>query len=66
MLTSVPERLDEPAPQLNTTPLIDVMLMLTLPVMTRSVRLDSAIGTQHETIPPPVAVIEIDYDGSIC
>lgn len=48
MLARVNTQLEEPGPQLNTTPLIDVMLvlltmlMLTIPAMTHSVRLDLA------------------------
>lgn len=64
----------EPMMEINTTPLIDVMLVLlimfiiTLPVMTHAVKLDMPRQTQN---PPPVdQVIEpirlgIDFDGTI-
>lgn len=57
---------------INTTPLIDVMLVLlimfiiTIPVMTHAVKLDMPRG---ETLPPPVPPvvinIEVDFDGTI-
>jgi len=58
---------------INTTPLIDVMLVLlimfiiTLPVMTHAVKLD--MPQAKNTPPPPVVVepiqLEIDWDGTI-
>lgn len=71
MLTAVNDRPDVPRPELNTTPLIDVMLvlltmlMLTLPVMTHSVRLDVGEGPKQPPQPPPAALIEIEFDGSL-
>ena len=71
MLGRVHDRREDPAPQLNTTPLIDVMLvmlvmfMLTIAVTTHSVRLDLAQGAPRDEQRPPIAVIDIDYDGSI-
>jgi biopolymer transport protein ExbD len=66
MLALVNEQLEEPGPQLNTTPLIDVMLvLLTIPAMTHSVRLDLARGDRADPEPPPVASVDIDFDGSI-
>ena len=65
---------DEPMMDINTTPLIDVMLVLlimfiiTLPVMTHAVKLDMP---QAKSNPPPVTEvlepirIDIDWDGSI-
>jgi len=65
---------DEPMMDINTTPLIDVMLVLlimfiiTLPVMTHAVKLDMP---QSKAPPPPDAVqtepirIDIDWDGSV-
>jgi biopolymer transport protein ExbD len=57
---------------INTTPLIDVMLVLlimfiiTIPVMTHAVKLDMPRG---ESVPPPVPPtvinIEVDFDGTI-
>jgi biopolymer transport protein ExbD len=58
--------------EMNTTPLIDVMLVLiimlivTLPVMTHAVKLDMP---RPDSAPPPVqpevVTIIIDYDGTI-
>ena len=64
----------EPMMEINTTPLIDVMLVLlimfiiTLPVMSHAVKLDMPRPTQNPN--PPTEVIEpirldIDWDGSI-
>ena len=63
----------EPMMDINTTPLIDVMLVLlimfiiTLPVMTHAVKLDMP---QARNNPPPDVIIEpikldIDWDGAI-
>ncbi len=63
----------EPMMEINTTPLIDVMLVLlimfiiTLPVMTHAVKLDMPRPTNA---PPPTEQIdpinlEIDFDGSL-
>jgi len=64
---------DEPMMDINTTPLIDVMLVLlimfiiTLPVMTHAVKLDMPQSKNQP--PPPVVVepiqLEIDWDGTI-
>ena len=61
-----------PMMEMNTTPLIDVMLVLiimlivTLPVMTHAVKLDMP---RPDNTPPPVqpemVTIRIDYDGTI-
>jgi len=64
---------DEPMVEMNTTPLIDVMLVLlimfivTIPVMTHAVKLDMP---QPKDQPPPevrpeVIDLEIDFDGTI-
>jgi len=64
----------EPMMEINTTPLIDVMLVLlimfiiTLPVMSHAVKLDMPRPTNNPT--PPTEIIEpirldIDWDGSI-
>jgi biopolymer transport protein ExbD len=63
----------EPMMDINTTPLIDVMLVLlimfiiTLPVMTHAVKLDMP---QTRDTPPPTVVTEpirldVDWDGTI-
>ncbi len=61
-----------PMMEMNTTPLIDVMLVLiimlivTLPVMTHAVKLDMP---RPDNAPPPIqpemVTIKIDYDGTI-
>mgnify|MGYP003498381850 FL=1 len=58
---------------MNTTPLIDVMLVLlimfiiTIPVMTHAVKLDMPRDTHAPPppVPPEVVDIEIDFDGTI-
>ncbi len=63
----------EPMVEMNTTPLIDVLLVLlilfilTLPVMTHAVKLD--MPRPSDTPPPPVQIepirLDIDWDGAI-
>ncbi|MGQ0502652.1 MAG: ExbD/TolR family protein [Panacagrimonas sp.] len=58
---------------INTTPLIDVMLVLlimliiTIPVQTHAVKLDLPVNqhTQPPAEPPPVVSIEVDFDGTL-
>jgi biopolymer transport protein ExbD len=57
---------------INTTPLIDVMLVLlivfiiTIPVLTHAVKLDNPIGNPPPpTVQPEVINIEVDFDGTI-
>jgi len=58
---------------INTTPLIDVMLVLlimliiTIPIQTHAVKLDMPNGNPPPTNnePPPVVDISIDFDGTI-
>jgi biopolymer transport protein ExbD len=56
---------------INTTPLIDVMLVLlimliiTIPVQTHAVKLDMPNGAQNSGPPPPVVKIDIDFDGTV-
>jgi biopolymer transport protein ExbD len=64
---------DEPMMDINTTPLIDVMLVLlimfiiTLPVMTHDVKLD--MPQSKNSTPPPVVIepiqLEVDWDGTV-
>ncbi len=58
--------------EMNTTPLIDVMLVLlimliiTIPIQTNSVKLDLPAGNPPPPpVPPPVVEIDIDFDGTI-
>jgi biopolymer transport protein ExbD len=62
---------DESMVDINTTPLIDVMLVLlimfiiTIPVMTHAVKLDMPRGAnQPPPIPPEVIELEVDFDGT--
>ena len=64
---------DEPMCDVNTTPLIDVMLVLlvmlivTLPIQTHGVKLDMPTPVNNPNPPPPSERIsvEIDSDGTI-
>lgn len=57
---------------INTTPLIDVMLVLlimliiTIPVQTHAVKLNMPVGNPPPPASPPVIVrIDIDFDGTV-
>jgi len=57
---------------INTTPLIDVMLVLlivfiiTIPVLTHAVKLDNPIGNPPPPIQQPEIInLEVDFDGTI-
>ena len=57
---------------INTTPLIDVMLVLlimliiTIPVQTHAVKLDlPQANAKPATVQPPVVEIDIDFDGTL-
>jgi biopolymer transport protein ExbD len=51
---------DEPMMDINTTPLIDVMLVLlimfiiTIPIQTHAVKLDLPVDSQNQPNPPPI------------
>lgn len=59
--------------EINTTPLIDVMLVLlimfiiTIPVMTHAVKLDMPRPTDAPPppVPPEIIQLEIDFDGTV-
>jgi biopolymer transport protein ExbD len=58
--------------EMNTTPLIDVMLVLlimliiTIPIQTHSVKMDLPAGNPPPPpVPPPVVTIDVDFDGTI-
>ncbi len=57
---------------INTTPLIDVMLVLiimliiTIPVQTHAVKLNMPVGTPPPpTVPPIVVQLDVDFDGTV-
>ena len=57
---------------INTTPLIDVMLVLlimliiTIPIQTHAVKLNMPVGNPPPpTVPPEVVTIELDFDGTL-
>lgn len=57
---------------INTTPLIDVMLVLlimliiTIPIQTHAVKLNMPVNTPQQPLKPPVVVsIDVDFDGTI-
>ncbi|MFM1990392.1 MAG: biopolymer transport protein ExbD [Pseudomonadota bacterium] len=62
---------DEVIVEVNTTPLIDVMLVLlimliiTIPVQLHSVDINMPTGAKPQTAPPPVLRIDIEADGSV-
>jgi biopolymer transport protein ExbD len=67
-----PGRDDEVMIDINTTPLIDVMLVLlvmliiTIPIQTHAVKLDMPRGDPPPTtVQPEVVDLEIDFDGTI-
>ena len=63
---------DEVMIDINTTPLIDVMLVLiimliiTIPVQLHSVNLNMPAGNPPQpTVPPVVVTIDVDFDGTV-
>jgi biopolymer transport protein ExbD len=57
---------------INTTPLIDVMLVLiimliiTIPIQTHAVKLNMPVGTPPPpTTPPEIVTIDVDFDGTL-
>ncbi len=57
---------------INTTPLIDVMLVLlimliiTIPIQTHAVKLNMPVGNPPPPLTPPVVhTIEVDFDGTV-
>ena len=70
--TGKPGRDPDVMVDINTTPLIDVMLVLlimliiTIPIQTHAVKLNMPVGTPPPpTEPPQVITIDIDFDGTI-
>ncbi len=63
---------DEVMMDINTTPLIDVMLVLiimliiTIPIQTHAVKMNMPVGpSAPQTKPPEVVRIDVDFDGTI-
>jgi len=62
----------QPMIDINTTPLIDVMLVLlvmliiTIPIQTHAVKLNMPVGNPPPPPTPPVVhTIEVDFDGTV-
>jgi biopolymer transport protein ExbD len=61
----------DPAPDMNTTPLIDVMLVLltmliiTLPIQTHAVKLDLHTSDGPPSPPPIVVSLTVEFDGTM-
>jgi biopolymer transport protein ExbD len=61
---------NETLAEMNTTPLIDVMLVLlvmliiTIPIQTHSISLNMPAGT-HFPVPPSVHTLTVDFDGAL-
>jgi biopolymer transport protein ExbD len=58
--------------EINTTPLIDVMLVLlimliiTIPIQTHAVKINMPVGTPPPPPKPPIVVqIDVDFDGTV-
>lgn len=62
---------DGPLLEINTTPLIDVllvlliMLIITLPAMTHAIKLDVPIGRDGAPDPPPAIEVAVDFDNVV-
>ena len=62
---------DETISEMNTTPLIDVMLVLlvlmiiTLPLQTHAVKIDMPTAPPHDPVPPVVVNLAVEFDGTI-
>jgi biopolymer transport protein ExbD len=72
MAKSITSAQSEPLCDMNTTPLIDVMLVLlimfiiTLPIMTHAVKLDMPVPRPGPPPPPPEVIdLEVDFDGTV-
>jgi biopolymer transport protein ExbD len=62
---------DDVIVDINTTPLIDVMLVLlimliiTIPIQTHAVKLNMPAGAAPPPTPPVVVRIDVDFDGTV-
>ncbi len=70
MATAVQSQSSDVFSEINTTPLIDVMLVLltlliiTLPMQTHAVKIALPHGNPPRALPPPVVIIDVDWDGT--
>jgi biopolymer transport protein ExbD len=68
---NTPVQLPLAEPQMNATPLIDVLLVLlvmlifTLPVATHAVKLNLPQGAPKAPMPRPQVTVNIDFDGQL-
>lgn len=70
---SAPQKDGEPMMEINTTPLIDVMLVLlvmliiTIPIQSHAVKLDMPPNepTDPPIVEPEIVDLEIDFDGAV-
>jgi biopolymer transport protein ExbD len=59
------------SPEMNSTPLIDVMLVLltllimTLPLQTHAIKLNTAVRSGPPPPPPVVVNLQVDFDGAV-
>ena len=67
-----PDKEPEVMMEVNTTPLIDVMLVLivmliiTIPIQTHAVKLNMPVGNPPPPLKPPTIVqIDVDFDGTV-
>jgi biopolymer transport protein ExbD len=66
-----PVQENEAVAEMNTTPLIDVMLVLltlliiTLPVQTHAVKIDLPHNPSHVTPPPPAVDVAVDFGDTV-
>ncbi len=72
MNVGAPGAEDEVMVDINTTPLIDVMLVLlimfiiTIPIQTHAVKMNMPIGPSSvPPVPPEIIRIDVDFDGTI-
>jgi biopolymer transport protein ExbD len=70
MSMTIGARSDEPLLEINTTPLIDVllvlliMLIITLPAMTHAIKIDMpGVGDEHAT--PRALEVAVDFDNTV-
>ncbi len=68
MAATVQSKTGDVVAEINTTPLIDVMLVLltlliiTLPLQTHAIKVDT--GTSEPSVPPTLVTLGIDWDGT--